>query len=106
MRLRELSEKTIRTLSDLATLLCDVDIHTPTQGQMAKDKEDIEAVLPPKQGYITEPYAMLVSIAYEYARIHYRDEKHSLLSDIADGKKIEDINISDYKIQAGGGLTP
>lgn len=100
MRLRELSEETIRTLSDLATLLCDVDIHTPTQGQMAKDKEDIEAVLPPAEPRsVREPYAMLVSIAYEYARIHYRDEKHSLLSDIADGKKIKDINISDYKFK-------
>lgn len=99
MRLRGLSEETIRALSDLATLLCGVDIHTPPQEQMAKDKEDIEAVLPPKQGYITEPFAMLVSIAFEYANTHYRDERHSLLSDIANGKKVEDINISDYKFK-------
>lgn len=99
MRLRELSAETIRALSDLATLLCDVDIHTPSQAQLAQDKADIETVLPPDKGVVREPYAMLVSVAYEYARTHYRDENHSLLSDIQGGQKVKDIDISSYKFK-------
>lgn len=97
MQLKDLSDKTIFKLSDLATLLCDVDIHTPKQ--LAKDKADIEAVLPPDQGFVTEPFAMLVSIAFDYARTHYKDENHSLLSDIQKREKVEDIDISSYKFK-------
>lgn len=101
MRLRELSAETIRALNELATLLGGVDIHIPPQEQLAQDKRDIEAVLPPKDDdrKVKEPYARRVSIAYEYARTHYRDENHSLLSDIQSGQKVKDIDMSSYKFK-------
>lgn len=96
MPLKDLSDEIIRELYKLDALLCDVDIHTPSQKQMEKDKVDIEAVLRPKRGYVTRPYARRVSIAYEYASTHYRG-KIPLLSDIQKVKKVKDIDISKYK---------
>lgn len=96
MQLKDLSDEIIRELNKLEAMLCDVDIHTPSQMQLAKDKVDIEAVLRPKRGYITRPYARRVSIAYQYATTHHRG-KDSMLSDIQNGTKAKDINISQYK---------
>ncbi len=95
-----LSPKVIRALNDLAALLCDADLHTPSREQLATNKAVIEAILPPADhGYVTGPYVMRVSVAYAYAKTHYRDTSHSLLSDIEQGKAIKATDISDYKFK-------
>lgn len=95
-----LSPKTIKALRELAKKLRGIFIHRPTQEQLDKDKATIEGILPPDDGYIQELYAEQVSIAYEYARIHYRDTDNSLLSDIENDPNIaETIDLSKYKFR-------
>lgn len=95
-----LSPDTVRTLNDLASLLCGVDLRTPTRAQLAKSKAAMEATLPPVgHGYVTEPYVRRVCVAYEYAKTHYRDETNSLLSDIQQGQTAKATDISKYKFK-------
>lgn len=93
-----LSKETIFALRELAKKLRGIFVRRPTQEQLDKDKATIEGILPPDDGYIQELYAEQVSIAYQYARIHYRNTKHSLLSDIKkDPNIVKTIDLSEYK---------
>lgn len=65
--------------------------------QFSKEEQDeakveIEAILPPKSGYVTIPFVRQVLIGLEYAKTHYFCP--SMLDDIINGKEIK---ISDYK---------
>lgn len=92
-----LSKETIFALRELAKKLRGIFVRRPTQEQLDKDKATIEGILPPDDGYIQELYAEQVSIAYQYARVHYRDMANSLLSDIEGGKDVKTIDLSEYK---------
>lgn len=58
---------------------------------MEEAKAEIEAILPPKSGYVTIPFVRQVLIGLEHAKAHFRC---SMLEDIIAGKE---PNISDYK---------
>lgn len=98
---KTLSPDTIRALNKLAKKLYDVCVHIPTQEQVKDNKATIEKILPPNHGKVTEPYTVRVSIAYEYARVHYQDTGSSLLSDIEKNPNIvKTIDLSEYKFRS------
>lgn len=94
-----LSPQTIEALNDLAHALYGICVRLPTQEQLEANKALIEQRKPPKRGYITKPYAVRVSVAYEYARVHYRDMDNSLLSDIEGGMDIKTVDLSKYRFR-------
>lgn len=97
---KTLSKDAIWALNKLAHKLYDVCIHIPTQEQIKENKKVIEEILPPDHGKVTKPYTVRVSVAYEYARVHYQDETNSLLSDIEkDPNIVKTIDLSKYKFR-------
>lgn len=96
--------ETIYALRELAKKLRGIFVRRPTQEQLNKDKKTIEGILPPDDGYIQELYAEQVSIAYEYAKVHYKDTENSLLSDIEkDPNIVKTIDLSKYKFRLEDG---
>lgn len=97
---KTLSENTIRALHDLFYELYDIDIHIPTQKQLEENKPLIEDKLSPPDHdrRVIWSYVIQVSVAYEYARVHYRDGNNSLLSDIESGQvDVKTVDLSKYK---------
>lgn len=90
-----LSPQTIEALNDLAYKLRGIFIRMPTQEEVDANQATIERIM---SSGARETYAVRVSIAYEYARIHYRDMDNFLLSDIKkDPNIVETIDLSEYK---------
>lgn len=99
---KTISENTIRALHELFYKLYDIDIHIPTQKQLEKNQARIEDKLPPPDPdrHVRWFYAIQVSVAYEYARVHYRDGNNSLLSDIESGQvDVKTVDLSKYKFR-------
>lgn len=88
---KELNAEGIQELSEIGKQVPAIRVQFSKEEQ-DEAKAEIEAILPPKSGYVTIPFVRQVLIGLEYAKTHYFCP--SMLDDIIAGKE---INISDYK---------